>query len=152
MRLRLVALLAAVAVTPALAQMQIRPMPAPPLNVTVQQDTDAATQNMTVEEARAKIAELNRKNRDLDGRLTEALATIDQWTKKGGKLVHAYCESDEVSRNSAGAVENCAMSGYGCAPVEGTCRRSCTVSSECAGTHNCESGQCVPKDKYADHG
>lgn len=142
MRLRLVALFAALLVTPALAQvLQVQPIqpkiqPAPVL--VVPSDPNAAEKIMTIEDAQKRIAQLQREKRELDGRLTEALATIDQWTSKGGSLVHAYCESEEVSRSSAGATENCADSGYRCAPVEGTCRRTCNVTTDCAGYHVCD--------------
>ena len=143
MHLRLVALLAAFVVTPsAVAQIsQVQPIQRPlivPKIQPVQQEPDATKKVMTVEEAQAQIARLRAEQRDLNAKLTEALATIDEWTKKGGSLVHAYCESDEVSRSSAGATENCAASGYGCSPVEGTCRRSCNVTTDCAGYHVCD--------------
>ena len=145
MRLRLVALFAALLVAPALAQvMQVqpvqpiqRPMIVPQIQA-VPSDPSAAEKVMTVEDAQKRIAQLQKEKRELDGRLTEALATIDQWTSKGGSLVHAYCESEEVSRSSAGATENCADSGYRCAPVEGTCRRTCNVTTDCAGYHVCD--------------
>lgn len=141
MRFRLVALLAAVVVTPALAQISMQPMPRPvilPPVATVHQDADAAQKVQTLEDAQAQIAKLRAEKRDLDAKLTEALATIDAWTKKGGSLVHAYCESEEVSRSSAGASEDCSASGYRCSPVEGTCRRSCNVTTDCAGYHVCD--------------
>ncbi|MEO5972841.1 MAG: hypothetical protein ABIP91_05715 [Sphingomicrobium sp.] len=76
-----------------------------------------------------------------------ALATIDAMTKPGGALVKAYCESPTLSKNTAGASENCADAGYRCAPVEGTCRRSCNISDDCAGTWLCDPGRhvCVPR-------
>ena len=141
MRYRLAALLAAIVVTPALAQISMQPMPRPvtlPPAATVQQDPDAARKITTLEDAQAQIAKLRAEKRDLDARLTEALATIDSWTKKGGSLVHAYCESEEMSRSSAGASEDCSASGYRCSPVEGTCRRSCNVTTDCAGYHVCD--------------
>ena len=142
MHLRLVALLAAFVVTPsAVAQItSVQPIQRPVIVKVqpIQQEPDAARKVMTVEEAQAQIAKLRAEKRDLDGKLAEALATIDQWTRKGGSLVHAYCESDEVSRSSAGATENCAASGYACSPVEGTCRRSCNVTTDCAGYHVCD--------------
>jgi hypothetical protein len=96
---------------------------------------------MTIEDAQARIAELTREKRDLTGKLTEALATIDQWTKKGGALVHAYCASDTLSQRSDGAgSEDCSASGYSCSPAEGTCHRSCNVSTECAGGFVCDTG------------
>ena len=143
MRLRLAALLAAIVVTPALAQISMQPMPRPapvvlPPAATIQQDPDAARKVMTLEDARAQIAKLRAEKRDLDAKLTEALATIDQWTSKGGSLVHAYCESETLSRSSAGASEDCSNNGYRCSPVEGTCRRSCNSSDECAGYYVCD--------------
>ena len=142
MRIRLAVMLAALVVTPALAQvLQVQPIQRPiavqPIPQ-VQADSNAAEKVMTIEDAKKRIAQLQSEKRELDGRLTEALATIDQWTKKGGSLVHAYCESEEVSRNSAGATENCAESGYRCAEVEGTCRKSCNVTTDCAGYHVCD--------------
>lgn len=95
---------------------------------------------MTVEQARAQINELRREKRDLNAKLTEALGTIDQMTKRGGSLVRAYCESGTVSRNTAGATEDCAASGYACGEVEGTCRKSCNVTTECAPYHVCDTG------------
>jgi hypothetical protein len=142
MHLRLVALLAAFVVTPsAVAQItSVQPIQRPVIVKVqpIQQEPDAARKVMTVEEAQAQIAKLRAEKREVDAKLAEALATIDEWTRKGGSLVHAYCESDEVSRSSAGATENCAASGYACSPVEGTCRRSCNVTTDCAGYHVCD--------------
>jgi hypothetical protein len=140
-RYRLIALLAAIVVTPALAQISMQPMPRPvvlPPAATAQQDPDAARKVQTLEDAQAQIAKLRAEKRDLDAKLTEALATIDSWTRKGGSLVHAYCESEEISRSSAGASEDCSTSGYRCSPVEGTCRRSCNVTTDCAGYYVCD--------------
>ena len=139
--LRLIALAAAILVTPALAQISPvrvqRPIAVQPV---VQSPSDAQTSVdlMTPEQARAKIAELNREKRELNARLTEALATIESYSQKGGSLVHAYCENETTSRNTAGATEDCAASGYRCAEVEGTCRKSCNVTTDCAGYHVCD--------------
>ena len=114
MRIRLAVMLAALVVTPALAQvLQVQPIQRPiavqPIQPVVV-DNDVAEKVMTLEDAQKRIAKLQSDKRELNlqlsdstAKLNEALATIDQWTKKGGSLVHAYCESDEVSRNSAGA-------------------------------------------------
>jgi hypothetical protein len=154
MRIRLAVMLAALVVTPALAQvLQVQPIQRPiavqPIQPVVV-DNDVAEKVMTLEDAQKRIAKLQSDKRELNlqlsdstAKLNEALATIDQWTKKGGSLVHAYCESDEVSRNSAGATENCAASGYRCAEVEGTCRKSCNVTTDCAGYHICDTGKHV---------
>lgn len=151
MRIRLIALLAAILVTPALAQISMQPMQRPgttvslPPAATIQQDPDAATKVMTIEEAKAQIAKLRAEKRDLTlqlndsaAKLNETLATLTEWTKKGGSLVHAYCESEELSRSSAGASEDCSAGGYRCSPVEGTCRRSCNVTTDCAGYYVCD--------------
>lgn len=155
MRLRLVALLTALIVTPALAQlMQVqpiqRPVIVPQVIEPIQQETNTAEKIMTIEEAQARIAKLQSEKRELNlqlnesaNKLTEAMATIDQWTSKGGSLVHAYCESETLSRNSAGASEDCAASGYRCAAVEGTCRRTCNVTTDCAGYHVCDTARHV---------
>ena len=145
-RLRLWALLALFLVTPALAQLapvRIQPITPPPA---MQQPDNSELQAnlMTAEEARTKIAQLNREKRELNARLTEALATIEQMTSRTGSLVRAYCESKTLSRNTAGATENCADSGYVCGEVEGTCKRQCSVSFDCATGYTCmPDGRCV---------
>lgn len=144
-RLRLWALLALFLVTPAFAQLvpRIRLITPPPA---MQQPDNSELQAnlMTAEEARAKIAELNREKRELNARLAEALATIEQMTSRTGSLVKAYCESNTLSRNTAGATENCADSGYVCGDVEGTCKRQCSTSRDCAITFTCApDGRCV---------
>jgi hypothetical protein len=148
MRFRLVALLAAILVTPALAQISMQPMPRPvtlPPAATVQQDPDVATKVMTLDEAKAQIAKLRAEKRDLTlqlndstAKLNETLKTLTEWTTKGGNLVHAYCDGETLSRSSAGASEECSTSGYRCSPVEGTCRRSCNVTTDCAGYYVCD--------------
>jgi len=143
MRLRLIALLAAIVVTPALAQMQPMPRPVtvqvvPPASTTIRQDPDAAKKVMTIEDAQAQIAKLRAEKRDLDARLTEALATIDGWTRKGGTLVHAYCASGTLSQRSDGAgQEDCAHNGYMCSEVDGMCRHSCNDSAQCSTGFTC---------------
>jgi hypothetical protein len=143
MRLHLLALLGAILVTPAIAQvMQVQPIQRPlavPQIQPIQQSPDTIQKVMTIEEAQAQIAKLRAEKRELDAKLSEALATIDQWTQKGGSLVHAYCASDTLSRRSDGAgEEDCAASGYACSQSEGTCRKSCNVTTDCAGYHVCD--------------
>jgi len=139
-RIRLIGLLTLLLVTPALAQViNVQRLPSPRVDQVQVQDQDASTAIVTdPAQARETIIRLNREKRELNAKLTEALATIDQMTSRGGSLVRAYCESEEVSRSTAGATENCADSGYRCAPVEGTCRRSCNVTTDCAGYHVCD--------------
>lgn len=145
MRLRLVALIAAVVVVPASAQvMQVQQVQRPlivPHIVPPAQSSDAIQKVMTIEEAKAQIAKLNQEKRDLNDRLTATLATLDSWTKKGGTLVHAYCASDTMSQRTDGAgSEDCSASGYSCSQAEGTCHRQCNVSTECAGGFVCDTG------------
>lgn len=71
---------------------------------------------------------------------------ISQMTTRGGSQVTAYCENQFISSNTAGASENCANSGYQCAPVTGLCRRDCNVSDDCSPDHRCdmETHRCSP--------
>lgn len=142
MRARFLGLLAIVLVAPALAQMEpiinIQSSEPPPIHST-RMAPSSVKKVMTAEEAEARIAKLNQEKRELSAKLDATLATLDQWTKKGGSLVHAYCASDTLSLRSDGAgEEDCAASGYACAPTEGTCRKSCNVTTDCAGYHVCD--------------
>jgi len=76
-------------------------------------------------------------------------ATINAMMALGGSLVTAYCASDELSRNTAGAEENCDTTGYVCAPVSGLCYDSCEVTDHCARGFVCdvETRKCVPADR-----
>ena len=139
-RIQWIAVAALLLVTPALAQViNVQRIPTPTIIQVQPQDQDASAAIVTdPDKARETIIRLNREKRELNAKLTEALATIDQLTSKGGTLVRAYCESEDVSRSTAGATENCAESGYRCAPVEGTCRRTCNVTTDCAGYYVCD--------------
>ena len=139
-RIRLIGLLTLLLVTPALAQViNVQRLPTPKVNQIEVQDQQASPVVFNDPEAAKKtINRLQQEKRELNAKLAEALATIDQMTSRGGSLVRAYCESEEVSRTTAGATENCADSGYRCSPVEGTCRRSCNVTTDCAGYHVCD--------------
>ena len=141
-RIRWIGVATLLLVTPALAQvLNVQRITTPNVLQVQTQDQDASMAIVSdPAKARETIIRLNREKRELNTRLTEALATIDQWTSKGGALVHAYCESEDVSRSTAGATENCAESGYRCAPVEGTCRRTCNVTTDCAGYFTCDTG------------
>ena len=131
-------------VTPALAQvMTIKRIPSPATEIQAQDQDLSAAIVQDPAKARETIARLYREKRELNARLTEAMATIQQYSDRKGTLVKAYCESRELSRNTAGATENCADSGYVCGEVEGTCKRSCNVSSECATNFTCDVGRCI---------
>ena len=73
-------------------------------------------------------------------------ARIDEMTAPGGSLVIAYCPSREISRNTAGAEEDCSSVGYVCNPVSGLCHTSCQGTDHCASGYACdiEAGRCVP--------
>lgn len=142
------ALLALLIVTPALAQVmvqpiqKVQPIPTVPIvrapDMTVQQNNDAANKVMTIEEARARISQLTQEKRAANEKLKEALARIDEITKPGGSLVRAYCASPALSRNTAGAEENCSSTGYVCGEVAGLCKTQCTTSNDCAAGYTCD--------------
>ncbi len=68
-------------------------------------------------------------------KLTAAVQRIEDMTKFGGSLVQAYCASHTLSRNTAGATEDCAVSGYTCDQVSGACHRRATMSDHCGPGH-----------------
>jgi hypothetical protein len=150
--------IATAAAVPAIAQVTLqkvtRAVTLPPANTkATQRDAASFDPALSPETARAAIAKLKARNVELKKQMTltlsdlQALRTeLDEMTRKGGSLVHAQCVSDALSRRSdGGGEENCAASGYSCSPVEGTCRRSCTSSDQCAGGFVCDIGaaRCV---------
>ena len=157
-RSSVVALLALLMFAPALAQdVQVRKLDRavpvkiiPQVQPLEQVPSDVVEKIMTIEEAKAQIAKLRAERRELNAKLAEAANTIQQMTVKGGSLVRAYCASNEVSRNTAGAEENCAAAGYACAEVSGLCKNSCTIGPDCASGYTCDVGECVNSNKYAD--
>ncbi len=162
-RIRLMALMFLALAIPASAQiMQIqnvqpRPMvivpvmPAP----SVQSQTGELSFDPALDpdKARALIAKLRAQKRELRdqmaltlGDLQAARTALDEITRPGGSGVMAQCVSADLSRRTdGGGEENCAASGYHCSPVEGTCRRQCTSSTQCAGGFVCDIGaaRCV---------
>jgi len=74
---------------------------------------------------------LTQKNKNLQQQNTVLEKKLDETTHPGGSLVKAYCESATVSRNTAGATNDCGINGYTCEPVSGLCRTTCSSSSEC---------------------
>ena len=108
---------------------------------------------------KAQISRLKREKRELRVQLQTTLADLqglrarlDEMTRAGGSLVTAQCVGPALSRNTAGAEENCAASGYACEPVSGLCRRQCNVSTDCAPYFLCDTGahRCVPPPPPAD--
>jgi hypothetical protein len=146
-RIHFASLLTLLLITPALAQVVNIPpaplpkpeLPGPPRMPQKSIPTVDAAEDP--ERARKLIAELRAKNRELDVKLQQSLSQLDEITKRGGSLVRAYCRDDRLSVNSAGASENCAASGYACAPVEGLCYRRCNVTIQCASGFVCDTGR-----------
>lgn len=97
----------------------IKPMATPNLNA-IQVDY-----KQQYEKEREKNQQLRAENANLQSQLAE-------WTRKGGSLVHAYCETPTMSASSAGARNDCAASGYNCEPVSGLCRTVARTSDDCA--------------------
>jgi hypothetical protein len=98
----------------------VRPMLMPKPQDTLQVDYKAQ-----YERERATNQRLRDENTNLH-------TQIDAWTRKGGSLVHAWCETPTLSVNSAGASSDCADAGYTCEPVSGLCRTSAANSDQCA--------------------
>lgn len=110
----------------------VRPMVVPKV------DTMAIDYRQQWEQERAKNQALRSEN----ARLSQQLA---EWTGRGGSQVHAYCETPTLSRNSAGASNDCAVSGFACEPVSGLCRTVANSSADCAAgyIYCATSRQCV---------
>lgn len=155
MRYRLWALLAVLIVTPALAQMNvqrikpivIQPIVATPPSVdtVVEPWMTPESAKKAIEQLRAERSELKTSLSETNTRLAEAIARIDEMTKPTGSLVRAYCASPTLSRNTAGAEEDCAAGGYGCDQVSGLCHRTATNSLMCSSGFNWDArtNQCV---------
>lgn len=97
----------------------VRPMVAPKI------DTIAIDYRQQWEQERAKNQALRNENAQLSQQLAE-------WTRVGRSQVHAYCETPTLSRNSAGASNDCAVAGFGCEPVSGLCRTVANSAADCA--------------------
>lgn len=111
--------------------------------------------------ARAEINRLRTSNRELRQAFSQTLSALqelrrqlDETARRGGSLVTAYCESETVSRNTAGDTEDCSTSGYTCGSVNGLCHRQCSSSSMCAGGFTCDipAGRCIVPTPSNDDG
>ena len=153
---RLMAMLALVLVTPATAQMRvprIQPIVVQPIVASPQGVDTVVEPWMTPETAKAAIEKLQARNRELKGQMSLTLADLqavrtqlDEITRAGGSLVRAQCASPALSRRTdGGGEENCHASGYVCGEVEGTCKRQCSTSNDCAPGFACDTGaaRCV---------
>jgi hypothetical protein len=72
------------------------------------------------------------KNKALRGENTSLKAQLAAFAGRGGSRVTAYCETPTLSRNTAGASNDCSNNGFGCEPVSGLCRTTAHSSDECA--------------------
>lgn len=112
----------------------VKPMAVPNINA-IQVDY-----RQQYEKEREKNQQLRAENASLQSQLAE-------WTRKGGSLVHAYCETPTVSMNSSGARNDCAVTGYGCEPVSGLCRTVARSSDDCAPGFLMDVDHCVPRPR-----
>lgn len=116
----------------------LRPMVAPVKVAPVKVDAVQVDWKVQYDKERAK-------NQALRGQVASLQAELASWTSKGGSQVHAYCETETLSRNSAGARNDCAASGYRCEPVSGLCRTSARVTADCAPYFVLQVDHCVPQ-------
>jgi len=108
-----------------------RQLSAPPAKVTV------SSKPITLDYA-ALYKKEQEKNRRLEAENQTLKRQLEEISKPGGSLVHAYCDGDYISRNTAGASNNCGVKGYACEPVSGLCRTSCQGSDTCAQGYTCD--------------
>jgi len=85
------------------------------------------------------------KNKQLRGENDGLRQQLAEMTRHGGSLVHAYCETRTVSRNTAGDRNDCARNGYTCEAVSGLCRTSANDSDQCSDGFLLDVDHCVPQ-------
>lgn len=85
------------------------------------------------------------KNKQLRGENDGLRQQLAEYTRRGGSLVHAYCETRTLSRNTAGASNDCSHNGYTCEPVSGLCRTSANDSDQCSDGFLLDIDHCVPR-------
>lgn len=103
-----------------------------------------ATQATQIDEEAMEKARLQRENARLKEENAVLKQRIEAMTSLGGSEVRAYCAAPNVSKNTAGAENNCAESGYSCDDVSGMCNTRCNSAKECAGgIYNCNSNACT---------
>jgi hypothetical protein len=146
MRQSISVLAAACLLTSVAASAQNTPMPAPaaaPRPMIVPQMTHAA--EIDFQAQYRKEVEKNKQLRSENDSLHRQLL---EYTQRGGSLVHAYCETETVSRNTAGARNDCAPTGYRCEPVSGLCRTSANDSNQCSDGFLLDVDHCVPRPTH----
>jgi hypothetical protein len=92
----------------------------------------AAAPSAAVIDFQAQYAKEVEKNKALRNENTSLRAQLDSYTSRTGTRVTAYCETPTLSRNTAGASNDCSRTGFGCEPVSGLCRTQAHSSDECA--------------------
>ena len=137
----LVAVACAIALVPAIAQN----MPAAPAMQGVRPAVSPQLAHAMDIDYQAQYRKEVQKNKQLRGENTDLRQQLAEYTRHGGSLVHAYCETETVSRNTAGARNDCAPTGYKCEPVSGLCRTSANDSIQCADGFLLDIDHCVPR-------
>lgn len=114
--------LALAALLPAAAQVRMMQVP---------QAARPATQAVQIDYQAQYRQEVD-KNKALRAENASLKAQLDSYTSRTGSRVTAYCETPSLSRNTAGASNDCSRSGFGCEPVTGLCRTVAHSTDECA--------------------
>ena len=83
----------------------------------------------SAQDLQGQVDALQTQNTSLQKDLQVAQQQLKEATHPGGSAVTAYCESGSVSRNTAGATNDCGL--YKCEAVSGLCRTQCDNSSQC---------------------
>ena len=92
----------------------------------------AAAPTAAVIDYQAQYQKEVEKNKTLRNENTSLRSQLDAYTSRTGSRVTAYCETPTLSRNTAGASNDCSRNGFGCEPVSGLCRTQAHSSDECA--------------------
>jgi len=85
---------------------------------------------------RTKVLEMRSELAAANAEVSGLKTKLKEMTQPGGSLVHAYCASPNVSRNTAGAELHCGA--RFCEPVSGLCRDRCTRTTDCAMGYVCD--------------
>lgn len=83
----------------------------------------------SAQDLQGQLDALKTQNTSLQKDLQAAQQQLKEATHPGGSAVTAYCESWSVSRNTAGATNDCGL--YACEPVSGLCRTQCDNAGQC---------------------
>jgi hypothetical protein len=121
-----VAGLALITLVPVAAQVRMVKLPQPAATTT------AAVPSTAVIDWQAQYRKEVEKNKALRNENTSLQSQLAAYTSRTGSRVTAYCETPTLSRNTAGASNDCSRNGFGCEPVSGLCRTVAHSSDECA--------------------